>query len=181
MACAVSALDINELSTVVGSADTDTLSHAFIRNADSIMEDLNDLVTDPQWVLTSAAAINELGDIVGTGLLNGQSHGFLLLNGSVPPPPPGNEAPVATADADVTSGRAPLPVNFTSAGSYDPDGDNITYLWDFGDGSTPSAEANPTHTYAARGTYVVVLTVTDGHGLSSDSAPLEIRVRRKRK
>ena len=35
-----------------------------------------------------------------------------------------------------------------------------TYLWDFGDGATSTAE-NPTHTYTATGTYDVVLTVTD--------------------
>ena len=51
--------------------------------------------------------------------------------------------------------------------SYDPDACDIlvSYLWDFGDGST-SAAWEPTHTYAAVGYYMVSLTVTDGWGES---------------
>jgi PKD repeat protein len=45
-----------------------------------------------------------------------------------------------------------------------------TFAWDFGDGST-STSANPSHTYAASGTYYVCLTVTDtvGGGCSNTS------------
>ncbi|NOQ54157.1 MAG: PKD domain-containing protein, partial [Thermoplasmata archaeon] len=45
----------------------------------------------------------------------------------------------------------------------DLDGDDLTYLWDFGDGVT-STQANPTHTYSAAATYPVTLTVTDSRG-----------------
>jgi hypothetical protein len=38
-----------------------------------------------------------------------------------------------------------------------------TFAWDFGDGST-STSSNPSHTYAAEGTYYVCLTVTDTVG-----------------
>jgi PKD repeat protein len=38
------------------------------------------------------------------------------------------------------------------------------YSWNFGDGSAASAEANPTHDYAADGVYTVVLTATNGCG-----------------
>jgi PKD repeat protein len=53
-------------------------------------------------------------------------------------------------------------VNFSSAGSNDPDGFPLTYLWDFGDG-TGSTEANPAHTFTTTATqrYDVRLTVTD--------------------
>jgi outer membrane protein assembly factor BamB len=40
---------------------------------------------------------------------------------------------------------------------------DFTWYWQFGDGTT-SAEENPTHTYAAIGTYTVTLTLTDGTG-----------------
>jgi len=36
-----------------------------------------------------------------------------------------------------------------------------SWSWDFGDGSDPSTEQNPTHHYALPGTYSVTLTVTD--------------------
>ncbi|MBC7778149.1 MAG: PKD domain-containing protein [Phycisphaerae bacterium] len=42
------------------------------------------------------------------------------------------------------------------------DGNITSYNWDFGDGNT-STEQNPTHTYAAPGTYNVCLTITAHH------------------
>ncbi|MCW2876696.1 MAG: hypothetical protein JWQ95_796 [Sphaerisporangium sp.] len=77
----------------------------------------------------------------------------------------GNRAPTAKAKADKTSGPAPLAVQFSSAGSADPDGTPITYAWDFdGDGTVDSTEANPAHTYSATGNFTAVLTVKDAGG-----------------
>ncbi|MCH8319125.1 MAG: PKD domain-containing protein [Bacteroidetes bacterium] len=42
-------------------------------------------------------------------------------------------------------------------------GNNLTYLWDFGDGST-STQQTPTHTYNSFGTYNICLTVNDSIG-----------------
>jgi PKD repeat protein len=39
-------------------------------------------------------------------------------------------------------------------------GGTVSYIWNFGD-STTSALANPTHTYAANGTYTACLTITE--------------------
>ncbi|TDV53672.1 ThuA domain-containing protein [Actinophytocola oryzae] len=75
----------------------------------------------------------------------------------------GGRAPVATASGTPTSGQAPLTVQFSSAGSGDPDGQPVTYSWDFGDGGTSTA-ANPSHTFTANGQYNVQLTVTDPDG-----------------
>jgi len=44
---------------------------------------------------------------------------------------------------------------------------NYTYSWDFGDGSS-STEKNPTHTYGSAGSYTVVLSVTDGNGITAE-------------
>ncbi|MEJ1222370.1 PKD domain-containing protein [Sediminicola sp. 1XM1-17] len=86
-----------------------------------------------------------------------------------------NEAPVAIATSDVTSGDAPLIVAFTGSNSTD-DVDITSYLWDFGDaaGST-SSEADPSFTFTEAGTYTVSLTVTDEEGLTG-TATLEIIV-----
>ncbi|WBB79182.1 ThuA domain-containing protein [Micromonospora sp. WMMD882] len=75
----------------------------------------------------------------------------------------GERAPIAVAKADPTSGAAPLTVSFSSEGSRDPDGGELTYAWAFGDGGT-STEANPTHTYAEAGDYTAQLTVTNPKG-----------------
>jgi membrane protease YdiL (CAAX protease family)/PKD repeat protein len=58
-------------------------------------------------------------------------------------------------------------VNFSSH-AFDPDGDPLTYLWQFGDGRT-STSPNPSHTYTSAGTYGVLLTVSDGDLQASDS------------
>src|SRR6185295_3675439 len=53
-------------------------------------------------------------------------------------------------------------VQFSSAGSSDPDGDPLTFSWDFGDGSAVSTAANPSHVYQNAGPYTAQLTVSDG-------------------
>ncbi|MFI6025395.1 PQQ-dependent sugar dehydrogenase [Amycolatopsis magusensis] len=80
--------------------------------------------------------------------------------------PAGNQAPTARAGANRTSGLAPLTVNFSSAGSSDPEGGALAYQWNFGDGSTSSA-ANPSHTYTGNGQRTATLTVTDPGGRSA--------------
>jgi PKD repeat protein len=71
--------------------------------------------------------------------------------------------PVADFSGTPTSGIAPLTVQFndTSTGFVNP----VTYLWDFGDGST-STERNPSHSYTAYTpeNYTVTLNVTGNYG-----------------
>ncbi len=80
----------------------------------------------------------------------------------------GNTPPVASAIASVTSGVMPLSVNFNGSGSFDPDGNTITYAWTFGDGGT-STSANPSHVYQTSGPFTAILTVDDGHGGQSQA------------
>ncbi len=84
--------------------------------------------------------------------------------------------PVAVAESDVTTGGATLIVQFTGSNSYDDDNDELTYLWDFGDGNT-SIEADPLHSFTTADIYEVTLTVTDdGASELSDTATIEIIV-----
>ena len=102
----------------------------------------------------------------GTGFFSGSPQTKLVridyaVNGS---------APVARASADVTEGAAPLAVQFSSDGTSDPDGDDVTYAWDLdGDGQTDSTDASPSWTYDSVGDYTVLLTVTDSTGKSATS------------
>src|SRR5690348_5448300 len=69
-----------------------------------------------------------------------------------------NNPPVASF-TDTVSG---LTANFTDT-STDSDGTIASHSWTFGDGGTSTA-ANPSHTYAASGTFTVTETVTDNGG-----------------
>jgi len=71
---------------------------------------------------------------------------------------PGNTAPVAGFSAIVTD----LTATFTDE-STDSDGSVVAWSWDFGDGSSSTAQS-PAHTYGAAGDYNVTLTVTDDLG-----------------
>ncbi|WP_081686373.1 PKD domain-containing protein [Candidatus Solirubrobacter pratensis] len=75
-----------------------------------------------------------------------------------------------TPTGNVTAGAS---VNFSATGS-DPDGDTLTYAWDFGDTGS-SASQNISHTYAAAGAYTAKVTVSDGKG-GTASATLPITV-----
>ncbi len=86
-----------------------------------------------------------------------------------------NAPPVARATATPTSGTPPLAVSFYSVGSSDPDGDALSYSWDFGDGTPGSTAANPAHTYTTSGNYAATLTVSDGRG-NTDSETVTISV-----
>jgi glucose/arabinose dehydrogenase len=82
-----------------------------------------------------------------------------------------NRPPNAVAGANPTSGYSPLNVNFSSAGTSDPDNDTLTYSWNFGDGTT-STLPNPTHQYTATGVqkFNAVLTVKDPSGATSTAS-----------
>ena len=94
-------------------------------------------------------------------------HENLLYDG------PANKLPTASASANVTSGAAPLSVNFSGSGS-DTDGTITGYAWTFGDGGT-SNQQNPSHTYNNAGTFTARLTVTDDDGATgSDTITIAV-------
>jgi glucose/arabinose dehydrogenase len=71
-----------------------------------------------------------------------------------------NNPPSIKANAGPLLGATPLVVSFSSAGSADPDGQQISFSWDFGDGES-STEADPVHVYTKVGTYKATLTVKE--------------------
>ncbi len=68
------AFGINDAGQVVG----DSAQHAFLYQGGTLT-DLNGLLPpDSGWMLEQARAINDAGQIVGYGSINGRTHGFLL-------------------------------------------------------------------------------------------------------
>ena len=85
--------------------------------------------------------------------------------GDPPAQPTGtpNERPTAAFTVNVNEGNAPLAVRFDASSSTDPDGQIVSYAWEFGDGNTGSGRI-VTHTYEVPGAYTPSLTVTDDRG-----------------
>ncbi len=78
----------------------------------------------------------------------------------------------ANFNANLTSGYAPLTVQFTDLSQ------NATLrFWDFGDG-TNSTDQEPVHTYSTASTYNVVLTVSNVNGTVSKSLPITVKAKR---
>ncbi|MGN6743163.1 MAG: PKD domain-containing protein [Amnibacterium sp.] len=77
-------------------------------------------------------------------------------------------APTASFTEDRTSGTAPLTVQFTDTSTGSP----TSWAWDFGDGTTSTAQS-PQHVFAA-GTYTVTLVASNGTGASTNTASASI-------
>lgn len=67
--------------------------------------------------------------------------------------------PVAAFSTNDTVSCPQKPVTFINSST----GPNLTYLWEFGDGST-SSEVNPVHQYSAEGIFSVSLSIRDTYG-----------------
>jgi len=76
--------------------------------------------------------------------------------------------PNAPPTADFTFSTNDLTADFTDT-STDSDGTVTSWSWDFGDGNTSTAQS-PSHTYAAKGTYIVSLTITDDDGTANNTS-----------
>ena len=71
-----------------------------------------------------------------------------------------NQAPTADPNGPYL-GAVNESIAFDGGGSYDPDGDPLSYAWEFGDDSSGSG-VMPDHSYVEAGIYNVCLTVDDG-------------------
>jgi len=102
------------------------------------------------------------GSLLTVDIANGNPVKLISYGGSQPP--------VVVMSANQYFGASDLAVNFTGAGSFDPEGAALSYAWDFGDGHT-STDVNPANTFT--GTpgvskkYMVKLTVKDNMNLST--------------
>ena len=99
------------------------------------------------------------GDILYVSISAGEVRRFVYTVG--------NRAPTVVIAAAPLAGPAPLTVQFSSAGTSDPDGDPVSLEWNFGDGSPLNTTPAPSHIYTSGGTFTATLTARDGRGGST--------------
>lgn len=148
------AVGINNDGVIAGTGSSGYnggVRHAFRWTEAEGFEDLGLATTDPNQT-SVAHGINAKGEVGGAW-----HQPWRWARWRMP-----NRPPTAAINGPYT-GQEGTALSFSSAGTLDPDGDALTYLWDFGDGQTSSA-ANPGHSYSDNGSYSVTLTVSDGKG-----------------
>ncbi len=91
------------------------------------------------------------GDVTYADLLNGTVRRLVYAVGNRPP----------VAQFTSTTDAASRTVTFSAHDSYDLDGDELTYRWQFGDGTPDGSGETVDHTYSNDGAVEVTLTVTD--------------------
>ena len=80
-----------------------------------------------------------------------------------------------TANFTATSVCRGTPTQFNNSSTTNPTGQQMSYLWNFGDGQT-STQQNPSHTYSRSGTYTVTLTASCGNGACSSNKTQTVTV-----
>jgi len=83
-------------------------------------------------------------------------------------PPPGEVPPIAVLSLSPAAGPAPLNVGYDGTSSADPDGGDLSYFWEFGNGVTSTSPWGVV-TYENAGTFTIRLTVTDPTDLAGIS------------
>jgi hypothetical protein len=189
-----------QYSNVTGSTVTDSTvlysnaTNSVITDSEVYNSNVNDITLDGAIIQNVSGADNyiENSSLYNTVLNNATVTDNVIYNGTITMPngtvttvtiPTNlteyvNYAPIAVISA-ISDPKTPnTNITFTS-GSTDKNiggslNDSLTYLWNFGDGSTANTE-NATHAYAAAGTYNLNLTVTDRFG-SKDVATATVSI-----
>ena len=132
---------------------------------------------DPNTLAVTANSFTGLKRITVTVTKGGQTIASLESYRSVawvdtipkPTDATGNQGPVAVATSPELSRQVNSAVTFDASSSTDPDGDSLSYVWQFGDGSNGAGKI-VTKDYMTEGNYTCVLTVYDGRGGSGTAA-----------
>ena len=143
---------VNVISEPYGIAVTPDGKNVYVANKGNYLENISYFDHNVSVIDTATNTVKTIVEVGDMPIAFGQFIGEKSVLKPV--------LPVADFSASVTSGYAPLSVQFTDLSQY-----STSRSWNFGDGAT-STEQNPTHTYSAAGTYTVSLTVTNEKGTS---------------
>lgn len=128
--------------------------------------------TQDAFVITYSASATVA--VALTPVDNATNDGFYVVPSAAPPfggSTSANRPPNGTISAPASNVTIQEDETVSFDGTAeDPDGDAMTYLWNFGDGITSTALVPGNHTYTDSGTYTVTFTVTDSNG-AADPTP----------
>ena len=158
---------LNNNNQIVGDAsDSTEMTYPFLWE-NGVMIDLNSVLPlDSGWELWSAQFINDSGQIVGFGLLDGNFAWFFLILES------SNNAPEANAGQDQVH-QCPGNITLNGSGSSDMDGDGLHFEWL--ENNVLIATGVSATVPLSEGTHSIVLRVTDSAG-GADEDSILIRV-----
>ncbi len=153
---------VAEVKTVPGQQESTSMCYKLEREENSVRVYERD--ADLNWVLITTIALS-LVDTVQIGLAVCASEEVQAVVDDVVVEAQGqpNEELKASFTVSPKSGKVPLVVDFDASDSI---GSNLTYVWDFGEGTTAEGQ-QVSHTYNTPERYNVTLTVSDAN--SSDS------------
>jgi len=119
------------------------------------------------------ADIGDLLSVVAYCSLYGSLTDSLTVTGDNNPP----TKPTITGS---TQGEAGISYTYTAV-STDPDGDDVFYCFDWGDGTEFCSDTvgsgepvEASHTWEETGTYMITVTATDEYGVSSEPGKLQV-------
>lgn len=106
---------------------------------------------------------------IGLGVAALGAGAYFLLRDTNDPPSAGS------ISASPSEGiAAATEVSFSAQGASDPDGDSLTFSWDFGDGGTGSGQS-ASHVYPQAGSFSARVTVSDGKESATTTTSVAIR------
>ncbi|MFQ5494779.1 MAG: PKD domain-containing protein, partial [Phycisphaerae bacterium] len=114
---------------------------------------------------TQPFAVGDTFQFTTTGV-TAVSAGLAVSNGEI------SESPVAVIKASPLTGDPPLTVSFDGRDSFDPNGERLDFVWDFGDGTPTVSSPTAMHEFTTAGTFGVSLTVTRPANPPSRPIPL---------
>ena len=168
----VEAAGMSTITATLSTVSTDEVTVAIGSNASSTA-----VPAGTDYTLSTTSIIITAGNTTGTAIITavedvsaeGNETVVIDITGVTNGTEDGTQQKTVTIIDDDTS----LTLTFTAASqnhtvsfTVTSTGEPISWLWDFEDGNT-STQQNPTHTYAASGTYTICLTATNTPGVNN--------------